>query len=538
VRLLRRVPVVVGLAVTLLALARLLVPSPVGLADQGDAHRLLCQVGVRDATPIEDRTGWGRSSDAYVPFVWEDHTWYGEGCGAGGTDETYRSSQVTLLRAAKALTALGGFDGDLDLRALAVVCSLLLGLLSGVLVSVLPGPRPVRVVIVACLALTLLDRGAAGVFASGYTEPAALLGLLATLAASLVVLRARRPSPAALVALAGSGLFTVTANRQMVAVLPQVLAALLWRPADPAPDADDADVPVGAGSRRPPAAEGRWADGPGGPRGRGERASRLLAAGLALVVLAVAVRHVGAQPERLAQLDRHDQVFNGILLLGNDPERDLADLGLDPALVAARGLDRDEAREIVAGDDYRAVEALTDLDVARHLATHPRESWLLVRRGVDAAARFGGETYLGSYRAGDGAEPYQTENRIWLVGVFFEIADAVPALLVGTVGFAAWLGLRSLRRARTRDGRALAAVAVGVAAAAAATFVVTIFVAGQVELTRRLLVTNVLVAWSIPLAVGAHLAEREPPPPLVLPPDAPEPDDPDPDDVGPEDPEP
>ena len=69
----------------------------------------------------------------YVNPVWVAHRWYGEACGADGSGEPYRSSELWLLSVAKHLTPLLGFQGSLDLRVLGVLASVLVGLAVGLL---------------------------------------------------------------------------------------------------------------------------------------------------------------------------------------------------------------------------------------------------------------------------------------------------------------------------------------------------------------------------------------------------------------------
>ncbi|WP_254127238.1 DivIVA domain-containing protein [Aquihabitans sp. G128] len=484
---------VVGVVVTIVALLRLLVPTAIGLGDQGDAHRATCQLDVAMSSTWTERTTPDRSASAFVPFRWEDHRWYGETCGADGTGETYRTTEVTLLRGAELLTPLLGFDGALDLRALAVLSSVVLGVLSGVACLVLPGRPGVRAGIVALLVAVLLDQQVAGVFASGYSEPAALLGLFAVVLAALAVLRRREASATALLALAGAGAFTVLAKTQMVAVAPLVVAALVWRPS----------------RARPAGGRGRLA---------GLRA-RSLGLLLAVGLLAVTGWYVQAQPARFTALNRHNQIFATLLTLDDQPEADLRWFGLDPKLARAAGTNITQDPEVTGSLAYEQVAGVSEADVARFYALHPGRLGLLLRRGLDAAASPDSTSYLGSYADTAHEAPYARENRLWLSSAFFEVADAVPAVLVLVVLTSLGASILLVRRTDDPAVEGPALVSAGVAIAAVLAFGAAVFGDGLVELGRHLLIADVLIAWALPLTVAAALGARKARPAPAVPPD-------------------
>ena len=179
-----RAALLVGAAVMTIMLVRLFAGGVVGLGDQGEGHRLLCSLGVADAS-AGDPAGPG-----YLHPSWPAHHWYGETCGAEGTGEPYHSTELWLLWPAKYLSALMfGDNGELDLRALGVLCSVLAGLLCAGLVLALRGPVWVRALVAGGIGTVFADSTFAGYFVSPYSEPAALLGTVGTLLALVVIWR-------------------------------------------------------------------------------------------------------------------------------------------------------------------------------------------------------------------------------------------------------------------------------------------------------------------------------------------------------------
>lgn len=494
----RRIAACVGLVVLLVALLRMLFPSAIGLSDQGDAHRLLCQLGLEVDMSWHDRITPDVSSTAYVPMEWERHDWYGDSCGANGTGQPYRSSEVTLLRGAQILTPVLGFDAALDLRALAVVCSALLAVLVALLYLALSGGTAVRLFTVGFVTLTLLDRRVAGVFASGYSEPAALLGSLAVVVASLFVLRRRTPSLPALVALTGAGAFTLTSKSQMVAVLPLVVTALVWR--------RSASVVTRPGASW-------WV--------RIIRAARARTAGIvcSLVLVAITSWYLSSQPPRFEEVNRHNQLFHTLLALDDQPEDDLRWFGLDPSLAPLAGTNITANDALVSSPAYAEVADISQADLVRFYATHPGRLALLARRGLDAAASADLSGYLASYPRSSGEPPHTFENRIWLVSALFEIADAVPVLLVVVVLGSLVVSVLVVRRSDDPEVEGPALVATGVALAAMAAGAAAVWGDGTVELPRHLMIADVFVAWCVPFTVAARFGARHERPELALPPD-------------------
>jgi hypothetical protein len=479
-----RLAVVVALVAFVAGASRLLFPVTIGLADQGDAHRTMCALDVR---PDE---AWSAPVGAYVVEQWVPYRWIGPSCGANGTGEPYRSSQLAVLRAARAVGGAVGIEG-VDLRVVGLVGAAAIAVLLGAIVQVLPGPRSRALLLAAALWLALYDHGVAGYFVSGYTEPAALIGLLALAAAGLVLFRDRASSLGGLLCFASAAAVALTAQSQMVGLLPLVVVALVWQPLAP-----------GRAAGR-----GRW---------RRRVPGALLATGL--VVLSVA--HLLAQPARIDEVNRHNQVFQTALVLGSTPRADLEDLGVSPTLAPLAGSSIQDDVELSGSPAYERFQRdITWGRIARLYAAHPDRLVLLVRRGVDAAASAGAPTNLGAYPERAGRAPGEHESRIAVWSLLFEVADAVPLLLAALWAAVVVFGIGLLRSHPGPEARAPAMVAVGAALAAAGQFGVVLLGDGLVELDQQLVLTRVLLMVALAFSVCAVFGARGSPPPLRLPPD-------------------
>ncbi len=164
-RLVAAVAAATGMAWTAIIAGRLFIGGAIGMGDQGDARRLLCQLGIRATVPFNG------STSAYLNPTWRAHRWYGEACSADGAGGLFRSSELWLLSLAKHLTGPFGLPGALDLRAQGILCALFVGLCVAALVVFLPGPLSLRVNIASLVVLLAADSAVAQFFISPYSEP-------------------------------------------------------------------------------------------------------------------------------------------------------------------------------------------------------------------------------------------------------------------------------------------------------------------------------------------------------------------------------
>jgi hypothetical protein len=393
------VPVAVFAASLQLMLLRFLVPTPVGMADNGDGARLICQLDVGG--------GWPRFS--HVIFRYPDHP----SCGLA-----YPSTQLWLDRLAKWLGGVFG-GGGLNLVDLGLLCSVVASAAITVLTFAFPraGLRS-RLVLVGLLWLVVADSAFFGYFASVYSEAAALLGFPLLAAGMLVLHRPgwRMVAGAALVVL--GGVLAAGAKVQtLVIVLPLATALLAWRPA----------------------LRGRYAFA--------VRCAVPLVLTAAVGSGALLVQAQGdAFGSSLRPINAYNTIFNGILDGEHDTEGDLAALGLPRHAERYAGRTWWEEPTAASDDpaygDYR--DKITMGNVARFYATHPARTLQILQKGARDTLT-GRVSYLGSY--GVGGEPGRLEYRVPVFSsLLLALAPLGLFLLVPLWGAIGWLGVRAIRR--------------------------------------------------------------------------------------------
>src|SRR5690242_20359146 len=166
------VAVVAGAAMGVVTLVQLFLPSPVGLADNGDYTRLLCHAGIAQAHAPGDF----RDRAQFVTFVLH------RGPRPPGVPCNYWSPAAAPVWLATHLTPIVGRSGTLDLRVLAVGYSLALGAVFGLLISALPRSPRIRVPAAVIGVVALGDFAFVEYFASAYSEALGLVVLIATVA--------------------------------------------------------------------------------------------------------------------------------------------------------------------------------------------------------------------------------------------------------------------------------------------------------------------------------------------------------------------
>jgi hypothetical protein len=481
-----RVAVLVGVAITSVMLGRLFLGGVIGLGDQGDGHRLMCSLGVADAHALDENgPGW-------LHVRWTAHHWYGETCGADGSGEPVQSSQLWLLWPAKALTAaLFGASGALDLRALGLLCSVLVGVVCAGLVLVLSGPLRLRAFVATGVGMAFADCAFAGYFVSPYSEPAALLGTAATLIALIAVWRRGHTTVPTLVCVAGAALFTIAARAQTAGYLVPVTIGVLAVPYR-------GILPLG------------WAAG-GEVRARGHLLRWYGRRWPALVALALtgalAVVFVGRQPERLRDQNLYGMVFAEILPHSHDPAADLSFLGLDPAWAGASGSTLNAPGSLAGTPAYeRFRDEMSWWKLGLFYGTQPSRLVGMFYRGVAATARLR-PGYLGSYPVDSGQPGYTREHRVPLYSWVFAIFRWANWLMVAEWIMLALAGLLVLRH-ETLPARSkvYGHLSLWLALAIPAHFWTESMTEGGVETTRHLTCVAFLTAIGLPvLAVCSSL---------------------------------
>lgn len=188
-----------------LFLIRFLVPTPVGQADNRDGPRLMCgALGLNPVVPHGYPANFGYAYFAYV---------HGN-CGRS----LYVTSELVPLALAKVLTPILGLQGTLNLIALGVVMCVIASVAIASLATGLRIRPWAQVLVAAAIWLIVADAAFFDVFASPYSEPAAIVGVLLVAAGVLYLGRDRRTTLRGL-ALAGTGGFLVVLAKEQYAFL-------------------------------------------------------------------------------------------------------------------------------------------------------------------------------------------------------------------------------------------------------------------------------------------------------------------------------
>ena len=282
------------LLVAALLCLQLFVPRFVGLADNGDFSRVVEPLGI--APPPEIGTA------AYFDWVVPKYRFDPRGIWLHGL--CCYSSGTLLAALAVPVGFLISPPGGFDLRAIGIVNVLGFLLATWLLVVASRPLRPFpRLVGGLLFVLAFTDVSYATYFNSFYTESAALIFFLASLA--LAPLIAERPAPSGWLI---AGFFLCAAL--LVTSRPQ--NALLG-------------IPL--------ALLGLSLAWPGRNRSR-----RLLLAAVALAVCVVSIAYARSSPTSLRRIYLYSAVFRELLAGSPDPRRDLSDLGLSPELARYIGV--------------------------------------------------------------------------------------------------------------------------------------------------------------------------------------------------------
>ena len=304
---------------------RLLVPRPVGVADNYDGVRLMCHLGAdvrvpRNTPRLRDYVYY--RYDHLAHFTCQRHA-----LGSIRLPEVpYRSSQLLVLYTARLLSRVLGLPGYLDLRAVGIVCCLLIGAAVGLLYRVATLRHRYRLLLCAAVVAVVADTVFIDYAVSPFSEIASIIGLLHVAVGVLMLAGPSRRRRLAGIAVAGvSGLFLATAKTQNVpAVLP--LAVVLLAPAVPV--AVEAAAQAARSARAARLAEKARLHGLD-RRLRNRRTGRV-----AVVVMAAGAFAVsGNEDRRTAQLTEANFVTVTLLPTSAHPERDLAEFGA-PSWVA------------------------------------------------------------------------------------------------------------------------------------------------------------------------------------------------------------
>jgi hypothetical protein len=460
-----------------LFLVRFLVPVPVGQADNRDGPRLMCGrgLGMAPVVPRGDPRFFRYAYFEYVP----------QRAVCGGL-HTYPSSELVPLELARLLTPVLGLPGTLNLIALGV---LMCAAASVGIASLATGLRLrpwAQLLLAAILWLIMADAAFFDVYASPFSEPAALIGLLLVAAGVVYLGRSWRATAFGLV-LAGSGGFLAILAKEQYLVLAAPICLTL----------------VLAGV----------AQGGGGWRGWLLRL-QTRQAGAALIVAVALAGMTGIYwawddtspyAAHLHHVQAVDMIFEDIVNGHDNAVADLRALGLPASWAKYAGHYYWDGVSVRNSPLFSRYESkLTDGNIAHFLLTHPGR---IVSIGQHAAvyAQLFRVTTLGDYPPGSGHPRGAVESRVvvvtWLVHLLppgLGLLWFIPLWAVMAAVAIAGLRRRGAALAWHRDGAVLVLCMTGCAVAA---FIPPAYFAG-ISTTRHMVGTNLATALAFPVAVA------------------------------------
>ena len=454
-----------------LFIVRFLAPTPVGQADNHDGPRVMCDLGVWAVT---------HGSPQWFRYAYFEFAPSASGCAQAGR---YPTSQLVPLELARILTWAVGLPGTVNLIALGLLTCVIVSFGIASLATGLRLRLWAQLAVAAVTWLIMADAAFFDVYASPFSEPAALMGLLLVAAGVVYLGRGRRETVFGL-ALAGSGGFLAILAKQQYLILavPVCLTLVLASAARKG----------GRGLRRFRTAQAR--------------AAIMVAVLLATMTAAYALWDGASNYATLLHRQQVvDVVFSEIVTTHDDHARaDLRALGLPPDWAKYAGTNSFSPVSVRNDPLYPRYQAkLSDATIAYFLLTHPRS---IVSIGQHAAvdAQKLRVTYLGDYAPSAGHPPGATESRVvvltwlmhrlprhlgllWYVPLWTMMAlIAIAALFVPHGG--AW----------RRDGAVLVLCMTGCAIAA---FIPVAYFDG-ISTTRHMAGMNMATALAVPISIA------------------------------------
>jgi hypothetical protein len=366
----RLAAVLAGLFAAALMAVRQLAVTPVGMANNGDASRLMCKIGANSGGPPAGSARWD-----FVRFLYTEVP-------EGTRCLPYRTSQYLQLELSTWVHDLLGLPGVLDMRIVVVQDCLLVGAAVGALVWLLRGARWwARVAVPTALFLVLADATFAGYAASPFSEPAAFIGLVVFALAGVAAVGGEHRRTTFLVATAGAAL-AITAKMSTITLVAPLALFLLTR-----------RLPLGR-----------------------VRASVLVLPAVAAASLTAATVWVsGEEPELYKKINVTNTLTMTIMPLSGDPARVAADLGLPAELGRFSGSHWWSPRPMHRDPLFAAhVDLVTRENLAGYLLDHPRMVARMITAGADDYFAYRVD-YLGSYGEFSGRPPGSQECRLCLL---------------------------------------------------------------------------------------------------------------------------
>jgi len=336
-----------------------------------------------------------------------------------------------------------------------------------------------QLVVVAAAWVIVADAAFFDVFASPFSEPAALVGLLLA-AAGVLYLGRRGPAAVLGLVLAGTGGFLVILSKEQYLILAAPICLTL--------------ILASAG------------------RGRGMRrfltrqtaAATAVAAVLALLTVGyLRWDYTSRYGARLHQIQAVDMIFTDIVTTPADAPAGLRALGLPASWAKYAGHYYWDTGSVRSDPLYsRYAAKLSTGNIAHYLLTHPGATIRIGQQAANFAQAYRVRA-LGDYPPTAGYPPHTSESRVvvvtWLMN---QLPRAGLMLYLPLWAAMTAAGLIALRRRRGkpwhRDGAALVLCMVGCALAA---FIPPAFFAG-ISTTRHMVVANLATALALVVAAA------------------------------------
>jgi hypothetical protein len=458
-----------------LFVVRFLVPTPVGSADNHDGPRMMCALGV---TP--DTGGHTRFfSYAYFDYV-----------PSRSCHSPYLSSQLVPLEIARLLTPVLGLPGKLNLIALGLLTCALVSVGIASLATGLRLPLWGRLAVAAAVWLVMADAAFFDIYASPFSDPAAVVGILLVAAGIVHLGRGRRATIFGLTLAGAGGFLAILAKEQYLTLVVPVCLALVL-----------ASAPAGARGLR------RFASAQTG--------AAVLVAGVLVLLTAgyVAWDSSSVLAARLHREQAVDVIFED-LVPRHDPTAvaDLRSLGLPAGWARYAGTDSFGPNSVLRNPQWRRYQSqLSDGNIVRFYLTHPGRMLSVGQKAASDALALRNPRE-GNYAPSAGHRPGALESR---VVVLTWLTRQLPRGLGLFLLVPLWLAMAGLAiaalvvpdgRAWRRDGAVLVLCMTGCSIAA---FIPPAFFAG-ISTTRHMVGMNLATALAVigSVVLGLSMARQ------------------------------
>ncbi len=375
---------------------QVLVPPPIGIADNGDFDKIIRQLGMRAPYDPSEPGGF--------PYVHLRYEFAGSPWRSG-----YHSLELLLVEGAVGFNRLVSRDGMFDIRCMGVLHASLFLLAFAFFVPLTGALGPaLRVAVLALAILFFCDAMNTSHYNSFYMDTAAFVFLMLTLVFLVRAVRPERHGPAdAWLGVLFIALMVVSKAQHAFLAVPLALF-VLWK------------------------ARAMWP--------RRALASSLVA--VALIAGSAAYSFLEATPPGYAGTPLFNMIFKGLLPTAEDPSAELASLGLDDSYLRWKDM-HSYSPDSPMVDEFFVREFMHRTSLPRlalFYITHPRHAWRMAGLAAEEGALQ--RPPFGSYDKSAGHAPgaqssafsaWSAAKRIalgrflWLYPLLFGIAVTIVA---------------------------------------------------------------------------------------------------------------